>query len=133
MKDHKYHERAKRDELIIMLIKQGYSFTAVARMFNLDVSTIKRIYDSVITPLESGFGELVPCPVTGDTYVHINGDPVRVDGKDNYEAWEGHGDAYIIKFWSENGYAWDLRFGEHKGQVFMKVINVTEDSHETTL
>jgi hypothetical protein len=129
MTNNKRHELAKRNELIISLVKQGYSFTAVSRMFNIDVSTVKRIYDEVVTPIGLEWGEYVVCPMTGDTFVHISGDPVHIKGNDHYDAWEGRGDACILKFYSENGYAWDLRFGEHKGNVFMKVENI----HETVV
>jgi hypothetical protein len=68
------------------------------------------------------FGVQVSCPICGENYVHISRIREK-DGKDNYAAWEGRGDAYYIDMWCESGHSWNMRFGEHKGECFLKVVN----------
>jgi DNA-directed RNA polymerase subunit RPC12/RpoP len=39
----------------------------------------------------------------------------RIEGGDNYEAWEGRGDLVSATFWCEFGHSFSLNFGSHKG------------------
>ncbi len=66
------------------------------------------------------FNTLVKCPSCKDAheFIHTIDVPV-VDGKDDYQAWEGRGDLKTIIFWSETcGHVWELNFGFHKGNTF---------------
>ena len=69
------------------------------------------------------FGVDIRCPVCGFDYVHFS-DPISKNGNDNYEAWEGRGDALKIPMCCENGHSWNLRFGFHKGQTFYDFIDI---------
>jgi hypothetical protein len=60
--------------------------------------------------------EAVHCPVCGDSYTHP-GEPERIKGRDNYEAWEGRGDLVTVTFWCESGHTFSLNFGFHKGST----------------
>lgn len=69
------------------------------------------------------FGETMTCPVCDFNYVHFaNEQPQDSD-------WDGRGDAQRIAFWGECGHRWDVRFGFHKGEVFVAVENCRGDVH----
>lgn len=70
-------------------------------------------------------GLMLHCPVCQFEYTHISGASI-IEGNDNYEAWAGRGGAVLISMWCENGHSWDVRFGFHKGSVFMDVENEKE-------
>lgn len=62
---------------------------------------------------------VVVCPFCGFDFNHIE-TVERVEGNDNYQAWDGRGDLAQIQFRCENGgHVWRLCFGFHKGQTFV--------------
>lgn len=71
------------------------------------------------------WGQQLKCPVCGYEFVHFETPSIK--HSDNYDAWEGRGDAIRIPMWCEGGHKWDLRVGFHKGQSFMDVENVREE------
>lgn len=65
------------------------------------------------------FEAMLVCPVCGDTYVHLE-DAKNIDGKDDYKAWAGRGDAIKIPAWCEGGqHKWNIVIGFHKGNSFI--------------
>jgi len=86
-----------------------------------------------VTGVEQGkFSTFVKCPVCEDVheFTHTIDVPV-VDGKDDYQAWDGRGDLKTIIFWSETcGHVWELNFGFHKGNTFcwIEVLEEISDS-----
>ena len=74
--------------------------------------------------------EVVRCPICGDTYVHLSA-PQRISGEDAYKSWAGRGDLVVIPMWCEAGHAWDLCFGEHKGNTVAFIRNAREDLSDT--
>lgn len=72
------------------------------------------------SPLE--WGRKLRCPICEDENVHFDS-VFTQDSQDNYEAWNGRGDAARIEMWCENGCRWVLCFGSHKGAMFLKVEN----------
>jgi hypothetical protein len=69
---------------------------------------------------DTDWGFSIVCPVDDCTcqYVHI-GHVYNVHGKDNYQAWQGRGDAAVIPMYCEEGHQWLLRLGEHKGYTYI--------------
>ena len=65
---------------------------------------------------------MLVCPDCGFEYIHI-GEPRKVSGNDNYDAWSGRGDLLVIPFSGECGSEWEICFGFHKGNtdVFVRV------------
>lgn len=65
---------------------------------------------------------MLVCPDCGFEYNHI-GEPRKVSGNDNYDAWAGRGDLLVIPFSGECGSEWEMCFGFHKGNtdVFVRV------------
>jgi hypothetical protein len=61
---------------------------------------------------------LLQCPICGFDYNHHAGTDT-IDGQDHYRAWSGRGDVVLIRFNGECGHRWSLRFGFHKGQMFV--------------
>lgn len=76
-------------------------------------------------------GEQLTCPICNFNYVHFN-EPKFIDGKDDYKAWQGRGQAIRIDFWCESGHKWTLRIGFHKGQSYLKIeeSNICEVCHK---
>jgi hypothetical protein len=72
------------------------------------------------------FDNKIICPVCGDTFVHIE-TAVNKNGEDNYQAWEGRGDAVEIPMWCEHDHNWIMILGFHKGNtyVFNRVIETS--------
>lgn len=122
-------EMERRDQLIKELYyTDNYSYAAIGRVFNLDRSTVLRICGKE-DRTSVDFNNSIHCPVTGDEYVHISGEPVLVKGNDNYEAnWGGKGDAIFVPLFSENGFRWDMIIGEHKGRVYIGTRNIRPNS-----
>lgn len=112
-------ERAERNKQIRELVDDGYTIAAVARMFNMDRSTALRIIEDYKQVPE--FGNNIMCPVCDTEYVHFN-EPEYRKGADSYEAWDGRGDAIYIPMWCEEGHAWNMRIGFHKGMSFIKTV-----------
>ncbi|KKH92886.1 hypothetical protein EO95_09415 [Methanosarcina sp. 1.H.T.1A.1] len=72
------------------------------------------------------YGQLIICPQCSCEETHMLPPEVK-GGHDNHEAWQGRGSAIFIPMYCENGHAWDLRIGFHKGQCFMDVENVRNE------
>ena len=69
-------------------------------------------------------GDVLVCPMclrmSPDRQTYIRSGRVSlVEGHDNYEAWEGRGDALAIAMNGECGHSWALCLGFHKGQTFL--------------
>lgn len=58
---------------------------------------------------------VLECPVCGMKNTHF-GDPV-VKETDDYEAWDGRGKALRIPCYCENGHAFTIGLGFHKGNT----------------
>ena len=74
---------------------------------------------------------LLVCPVCSFEYNHI-GEPRKVSGNDNYDAWQGRGDLLVVPFKAECGSEWEICFGFHKGQTnaFVRIRkSCSEDSY----
>ncbi len=69
------------------------------------------------------------CPVCGYGYSHFDGFE-EIDGEDDYKAWEGRGNCYIMKFWGECGHKWNISIGFHKGENFVKVESDCKEYQE---
>lgn len=59
----------------------------------------------------------VICPVCGFNYNQIRNQKL-IDGKDDYQAWEGRGDVVKLLFVGECGAEWHMCFGFHKGTTY---------------
>lgn len=68
----------------------------------------------VILPIEPC--SLLVCPVCSFEYNHM-GEPRKVCGNDNHDAWRGRGDLLVIPFNGECGSEWEICFGFHKGNT----------------
>lgn len=74
---------------------------------------------------------MLVCPICSFEYTHI-GEPRKVSGNENYEAWPGRGDLLVIPFSGECGSKWEICFGFHKGNtnVFVRIRKAcNEDSY----
>jgi hypothetical protein len=63
-------------------------------------------------------GAQIQCPVCWEPYQHHAGTE-QIDGKDAYKAWGGRGDVVLVRFDGECGHRWSLRFGFHKGNIYV--------------
>lgn len=70
----------------------------------------------------AGWGSRILCPVCRFEYCHIG--EVTEQVSDNYEAWQGRGEAVRIHMSCENGHHWTLRLGFHKGHTFCAIEDV---------
>lgn len=62
--------------------------------------------------------EELRCPLCDDIYVHFEGPPEKINGKDGYlAAPEVRGNVLAIPMWCENGHHFVLCLGEHKGNM----------------
>jgi hypothetical protein len=61
---------------------------------------------------------MIQCPICGFDYNHHAGH-IDIDGQDAYKAWAGRGDVCGLLFDGECGHRWSLRFGFHKGQMYV--------------
>lgn len=62
----------------------------------------------------------IVCPVCGHDFIHFKS-PYYLES-DNYEAWEGRGDAIHIPMWCEDGHHFKVTLGFHKGHSFFKIV-----------
>lgn len=77
---------------------------------------VKMIVDSEGTDFpRPGYAMLV-CPVCRFEFVHIR-EVEKIDGRDNYEAWEGRGDVIKLHAECEGGHEYWICFGFHKGNT----------------
>jgi hypothetical protein len=60
----------------------------------------------------------IQCPICWEDYQHHAGTE-QIAGKDSYQAWYGRGDVVLVRFDGECGHRWSLRFGFHKGQMYV--------------
>jgi len=122
--------KALRDQsdcevLVIGNIEKGMCCYTLALAKDYPVSC--RVDTSIYAPEDvPGWGMVVLCPVCGDYYVHIGGEPVRTLS-DSYEAWDGRGEAVRIPMYCEQGHRWHVRFGFHKGCMWHGIENVYEE------
>lgn len=72
------------------------------------------------------FDQKIICPVCKDTFVHLK-DCEYKKGDDNYQAWEGRGDAVEVGMFCESGHEWKMIMGFHKGNTFL-FNEITETS-----
>lgn len=68
---------------------------------------------------DGDWGHTLHCPACNFDYVHIGVPEYKIS--DNYDAWQGRGDAILIPMFCEGGHVWKLRFGFHKGQSFAAI------------
>jgi hypothetical protein len=67
----------------------------------------------------------IACPFCGCENCHVEN--IEHDRSyDNYKAWAGRGDLYLICFYGECGSKWKLGFGEHKGTVCSGIIVIND-------
>ena len=59
---------------------------------------------------------MLVCPECNFEHTNI-GEPRKVSGNDNYEAWRGRGDLLVIPFFGQCGSEWEICFGFHKGNT----------------
>lgn len=73
----------------------------------------------------------IHCPICGNQYTHLSGEPSKAKGNDNYEAgfW-GRGDAIRFNMYCEDGHSWTVRFGFHKGNTYLGVENATRTTFD---
>jgi len=75
--------------------------------------------------VHDNWGAQLVCPECGFQNVHISEvEVVHGNSDKSGQAWEGRGDALKIHCWCEDGHTWTVRFGEHKGYVFIKAENI---------
>lgn len=78
------------------------------------------------------FGNLpskeILCPKCKWEYVHLEA-PYLINSKDNYQAWEGRGNAIVIPGWCEENHKFEIWIGHHKGNthIFTKVLGPDEE------
>lgn len=101
--------------------KNGYN--AAVTIQEDEKKGMKKLFP-VIEGNES-FGAMLICPKCDFDYVHFE-KPIYKDGSDDYIAWEGRGEAVEIKCWCENGHKWTMRLGFHKGNSYIKNIDIKE-------
>lgn len=95
------------------------------------VEMLRRMYDASGTGAYLDAGVVCPfCPrKLGDySYVHL-GDITHLPGNDNYESsnpWglNVRGDVVAQEFWGECGHRWIVAYGEHKGGLLVKFIEL---------
>jgi hypothetical protein len=74
------------------------------------------------------WGEQLLCPVCSDYYTHIEKVEHYPDHDDYYCKnipsidWEGRGEAVVLHFYCESNHKWAIRFGFHKGNIYVKKI-----------
>lgn len=73
-------------------------------------------------------GKGVKCPVCGFEFVHFG--KLSWGFKDDYQNWEGKGQATRIPMMCENGHTWELRFGFHKGNTYVDVENIKVENFD---
>jgi len=61
------------------------------------------------------------CPACRCEWVHF--EPPTFTASDNYEAWEGRGNAITVPMWCEEGHSWTMVVGFHKGTSWVQCIN----------
>lgn len=76
------------------------------------------------------WGVQLGCPICRFSYVHIEKPTHKSSGDKWGVAWEGRGDAAYIPMWCESGHSWKIRYGFHKGAIFMDVVSPTSMSHD---
>lgn len=142
-------ERAKIDSLAKLSGKEiviakgvpdsGYSCEWGGAILNPTKSIVPYPLDNLTRSLSGDFdsfclfGVKVKCPLCGFDYTHWVGIE-EVKGDDiTGSAWAGRGAALRIKMRCEEMHSWNIRFGFHKGQVFMNIENVEEFTYDFAL
>ena len=87
--------------------------------------------DAASYATDPSWGNQLACPICGFEFVHL--ESVSHSETDNYDAWtgkesKGAGGAVRVFFRCENGHKWVLRFGFHKGQTYVAIEDMQDDS-----
>ena len=86
------------------------------------------VIGEVLTAEGAPWGQVLICPVCGPAdqldvgrCVHVAGSPVAAAGLDatGASAWDGRGDVVAVPLYCENGHAWTLCLGFHKGSLHL--------------
>jgi len=72
--------------------------------------------------------DLLVCPTCKFEYTHM-GKPFVIDGNDNYKAWSGRGDLFILPFSCECGSKFEICFGYHKGHnsISIRIVELCNE------
>lgn len=84
---------------------------------------VKIVEDIQIPLMEFEGSEQITCPYCGFRSCHFY-KQIKVEGNDNYEAWEGRGDLHLTVFKGECGSIFAIGYGEHKGEVITAMLKL---------
>ena len=76
------------------------------------------------------WGNMFSCPVCDGYDIHFNTPTHKLSGDVRGVAWEGSGNSIKIPMWCEGGHTWTVRFGFHKGQTYVKIIDIKTEDYE---
>lgn len=78
-------------------------------------------------PIKNQLGDtqVLLCPECKQNFVRFSEAKI-IPGKEHYEAWEGKGDLLVIDWVCEFGHSWQTQFGFHKGNTFVRNLNISD-------